>query len=147
MLINLILSIIYIEQDQEEKNEAIKSINIKNDKNVSNFAVSKGVWSPLNDRIFALCSDNSLRIVDVEKGVQIKKLEFVTNLKDKMKLDNEVGTELTDLAYNKDMCTAVVCSRAKYAKVNYYIIIYIISLHKNQLKNDIICYNNIRCMM
>eukprot|EP00486_Rosalina_sp_Unknown_P000430 CAMPEP_0201566104 /NCGR_PEP_ID=MMETSP0190_2-20130828/5653_1 /ASSEMBLY_ACC=CAM_ASM_000263 /TAXON_ID=37353 /ORGANISM="Rosalina sp." /LENGTH=368 /DNA_ID=CAMNT_0047984369 /DNA_START=79 /DNA_END=1185 /DNA_ORIENTATION=- len=105
------------EQDQDEKNEPIKSINIRNDADVSNFSVAKGVWSPLNNQIFALCSDNSLRILDVEKGKQIKKLTFVNNLQDKMKLDAEVGTELTDFEYNKDMCTAVICSRAKYAKM------------------------------
>ena len=43
---------------------------------------------------------------------------FVDNLKDKMKLDSEVGTAMTDFQYNKDYCTAIVCSRAKYAKVN-----------------------------
>ena len=44
----------------------------------------------------------------------------MSNLKDKMKLDNEVGTEMTDFRYNKDYCTAVVCGRSKFAKVKNY---------------------------
>eukprot|EP01083_Nonionella_stella_P270156 914595_1 len=37
--------------------EPIKTIKIRNDTNESNFGITKGVWSPLNDKIFALCSD------------------------------------------------------------------------------------------
>jgi len=105
------------EEEKTDNDGPISSINIANDTNISNFSVSKGVWSPLNDKIFALCSDNSIRIIDVEKGKQTKKVVFVSNLKDKMKLDNEVGTEMTDFRYNKDYCTAVVCGRSKFAKM------------------------------
>lgn len=104
-------------EESDEKNQALKTINIKNDSNDSNFGIAKCVWSPLNDQIFALCSDNSIRIIDVEKGVQIKKVIFVEKLKDKMKLDKEVGTAMTDFRYTADYCTAIVCSRSKYAKV------------------------------
>ena len=103
--------------DIDEKNDAMKSINIRNDSNASNFGIAKSVWSPLNDQIFALCSDNSIRILDVEKGKQIKKVIFVDNLKDKIKLDKEVGTAMTDFRYCNDYCTAILCSRSKYAKV------------------------------
>jgi len=93
------------------------SIEIKNVQNENNFVVGKAVWSPRNDQIFALCSDNSVRILDVEKQQQIKRIVFVDKLEEKRKLDKEVGKELTDFRYNADYCTAIISSRAKYAKM------------------------------
>lgn len=106
-----------VSEESDEKNEPIKTINIRNDSNESNFGITKGVWSPLNQQIFALCSDNTIRIIDVEKGRQIKKVTFLDNIKDKMKLDKEVGTAMTDFRYCNDYCTAILCSRSKYAKM------------------------------
>jgi len=93
------------------------SIDINNDSNESNFVIGKAVWSPLNDQIFALCTDNTVRIIDVEKQREIKKIQFVAKLKEQMVQDNEVGKEMTDFRYNSDYCTAILSSRAKYAKM------------------------------
>jgi len=93
------------------------SVEIQNDQNENNFVIAKAVWSPQNEMIFALCTDNSIRIIDVKKQKQIQRITFVHKLADKMKLDNEVGKELTDFRYNKDYCTAILSSRTKYAKM------------------------------
>jgi len=97
--------------------EPLSAVDLVNDSNENNFVVAKAVWSPQNEHIYALCTDNSIRIIDVEKQKQMKKIIFVDKLADKMKLDNEVGKELTDFRYNKDYCTAILSSRAKFAKM------------------------------
>eukprot|EP00486_Rosalina_sp_Unknown_P005676 CAMPEP_0201569492 /NCGR_PEP_ID=MMETSP0190_2-20130828/11191_1 /ASSEMBLY_ACC=CAM_ASM_000263 /TAXON_ID=37353 /ORGANISM="Rosalina sp." /LENGTH=227 /DNA_ID=CAMNT_0047991849 /DNA_START=10 /DNA_END=690 /DNA_ORIENTATION=+ len=61
------------EKDNDEQEKPWKMISIDNDIKQLNFGVTKAVWSPLNDYIYALCTDNTIRIVDVEKGLQIKK--------------------------------------------------------------------------
>lgn len=104
-------------EELDEKSAPLKTILVKNDHNVMNFGITKAVWSPLNDRAFALCTDNSIRILDVEKGKQVKKVEFVDGLRNKMKLDEEVGTEMTDFQYCNDYCSAVLTSRSKFAKM------------------------------
>eukprot|EP01083_Nonionella_stella_P008197 23623_1 len=105
------------EETQEENPKPLKTIHVTNDTNVPNFGITKSVWSPLNDQIFALCSDNTIRIIDVEKGKQTKKVIFIEDIKDRMKLDKEVGTALTDFRYCSDYCTAILCSRGKCAKM------------------------------
>eukprot|EP01084_Bolivina_argentea_P256257 431362_1 len=96
--------------------EPIKSIQLTNSTG-GDFGVTKAVWSPLNDQIFALCSDCTIRIIDVTKGKQTKKVIFDKNVKARMARDNEVGTNMTDIRYSNDFCTAIVCSRNKFAKM------------------------------
>jgi len=105
------------DSDEKEKSAPMATIKIRNDLKENNFGIAKGVWSPLNEQIFALCSDNSIRVIDVEKQKQVKRITFIEKLKDKMKLDKEVGKEMTDFRYCNDYTTAILCSRGKYAKM------------------------------
>jgi len=46
-------------------------------KKIKNFKISKAVWSPLNDEIFALCADGTIRVLDVKKLIEKNLLHLI----------------------------------------------------------------------
>ena len=95
-----------------------------NDPNVSKPCKSSYFFT-MNEQPPIFKQIHSDKSMFVEKGTQEKQIKFVDNLKDKMKLDNEVGSELTDFECNRDMRTGVICLRAKYAKVKLIVFLII----------------------
>jgi len=112
--------------EQKQQENSLKTINIENDMEQSNFSITKAVWSPLNKFIFALCTDGTIRIIDIQKGKQIKKTIF-----DDATYHNKKQLKLTDFKYNgNNYCSAIICSRNKMAKM------YDISNNKWEIIND-----------
>ena len=53
----------------DTKSYKISEIEVSNKLNIKNFKISKALWSPLNDFIYADCSDGTIGVFDVEKQV------------------------------------------------------------------------------
>jgi len=100
-----------------KKKKTESHIEIKNHLQVKNFKVSKAVWSPLNDQIFALCSDGTIRLLNVEKSTQTNVVVFDANFENKKAKNNELSPDLTDFQYCSNFGSAIITSRNAEAKM------------------------------
>jgi translation initiation factor 3 subunit I len=120
-----------VEEDDENENEVKEmgddttttkkymklDIKIDNVSDASNFRVNRAVWSPLNEELFALCSDGTIRIVDLQKQRAYHTIQFDANLQTTLADDEECAATISDMVYCPDYCSAIFCSRTKQAKM------------------------------
>jgi len=92
-------------------------IFISKPNHVKTFGITKARWSPLNDEIFVLCSDGTIRIIDVNKEKEVKNIIFDKNIQVKQERNPLLDEALTDIHITNDYCRALVTSRSFEAKM------------------------------
>ena len=102
-----------IQDSRYKKSEIL----VKNDFKIKDFKVSKALWSPLNEFIYAACSDGTIRVFDVEKQIEISKTIFDNKFNEKRNINKSLDPNITDLKYCNDNTCLIASSRNYEARM------------------------------
>jgi len=92
-------------------------MDVNNENESRDLQVNRTIWSPLDEQIFACCTDGTIRIFDVTKEKEIRSVVFDPKFNEKVKLQDDITPSLTDLKYINNHSSVVVSSRNKEAKI------------------------------
>ena len=105
------------QKGDSKQDDKVAEITIENDRQIKNFKAAKVMWSPLNDKIFAGCSDGVIRVYDVEKEKLTKKITFDPTFLKKQRTHSDLLPDVTDLQFCNDLTCLVATSRNHEARM------------------------------
>jgi WD40 repeat protein len=79
--------------------------------------VNRVNWSPLNEQVWAACSDGTIRIFDAVKGIESEKIIFDPNYEHKAATLKSISRDLTAIKYCHDLSSVIISSRNTEAKI------------------------------